>query len=227
MPPERRSGEGGVAPRYRRGFGCFMWVNMGMLVFLAAAFLLPQPLRFFTEDSIPLEILTRLTFYGLVSFLPGMVLGSLLGARTYRAPRRVSARAGAGVGAVFSWSGFFTLDYLGDLASPNWQNLFSYGWLGGILSYLSGLLLLVANVLVLYALFSTGASDARRLWAGVVGGAVVGVMGIVVLAAGYSPVGLAGAVVALLSGALGGWVGGAGYSRAGGEEMLPPETSQK
>jgi len=227
VPPEPRGEEGSVAPRYRRAFGCFMWVNMGMLVFLAVAFLLPQPLRFFAEGAVPLEILTRLTLYGLVLFLPGMALGSLLGARTYRAPRRVAARAGAGVGAAISWSGFFALDYLGSLTSPNWQSLFSYGWLNALLSYVFGLLLLVDAVFVLYALFATRASEARRQRAGVAGGAFVGIMGIVVLAAGFSPVGLAGAVVALFSGAAGGWVGGAGYSRTGGEEMLPPNASRK
>ena len=36
----------GLRPRYRRAFGCVTWVYMGMLVFLAANFLLVLPSRY-------------------------------------------------------------------------------------------------------------------------------------------------------------------------------------
>nr|MBA3616675.1 hypothetical protein [Rubrobacteraceae bacterium] len=36
------------------------------------------------------------------------------------------------------------------------------------------------------------------------------------------PLGVLGALISTLSGAIGGYVGGSGYARAGGDDMIPP-----
>jgi hypothetical protein len=38
----------------------------------------------------------------------------------------------------------------------------------------------------------------------------------------FDPLGVLGALISTLSGAIGGYVSGSGYARAGGDDMLPP-----
>jgi len=85
---------------------------MGMLVFLAANFLLVLPSRYMGSGELYGFVPPRLAFLGTLLILPGMVLAALLGARTFRTPRRLGTRVGAGVGALIGYSGFFSLEWL-------------------------------------------------------------------------------------------------------------------
>lgn len=194
-----------------------MWVCMGTMVFLAAAYILPLPLRF-AGSEIPTAIPFRLTLFGIFAFMPGLVLGTILGFRTYRAQRRVAARTGTAIGAAMGWASFFLLDLTGGWIIAGWVPFFEAG--GGLLLALSAISA-VAAALVLYALFAK-ADYPRRRALGVAGCALSLLAGTVVLAGDFDGAGLVCALISAASGALGGWVAGIGYARAGGNEMIPP-----
>jgi hypothetical protein len=46
--------------------------------------------------------------------------------------------------------------------------------------------------------------------------------GLGVVVKDFDPLGGLGALISTLSGAIGGYVSGAGYARAGGDDMIPP-----
>lgn len=79
----------------------------------------------------------------------------------------------------------------------------------------------MATVLVLYALFSK-ADYSRRKASAFVGSGLVVAAGLAVLAANFDAAGLVAVLLSTGAGAIGGWVAGIGYARAGGNEMIPP-----
>ena len=163
--PEERTG---LRPRYRRAFGCVTWVYMGMLVFLAgqlpprAAVQVPWKRGASTAIFRPGSL-----FSGRLLILPGMALAAVLGARTFRTPRKRGTRVGAGVGALIGYSGFFGLD---GSPSPSGSNRRDQAFrtvlfpdLGGTLAFYAFVpLTLVATGLVIYALYSKNADFERR-----------------------------------------------------------------
>jgi len=177
---------------------------MAMLAFLAAAFVLPLPFRYVGEGDIFREVPSRLAFFGIVLFVPGMALGAVLGARTYRTPRRRATRVGAGVGAIVGWTSFFFPAWVGD--PP----------------YVFLPLALLATGLVLYALFAKGSTFEQRKRLFLVAAGIVAICGLVTLVLNFDVLGVTGAVFSTAAAALGGWVGGVGYARAGGDDMIPP-----
>ena len=179
---------------------------MAILAFLAAAFLLLLPFRYVGSGEV-YRLLGGLSFFGLVLILPGMVLAATLGARTYRSQRRRGTRVGTGVGAIVGWLTFFTLAWLTEIVRPEPDPV-------GVASYAFPPLALAAASLVLYAL------RRRNL---VLGGAAIALAaGVVVLATGFEWLAVVGALVSTAAAALAGWVAGVGYSRAGGDDMIPP-----
>ena len=64
--------------------------------------------------------------------------------------------------------------------------------------------------------------DSGSRYAVLVSAALALVAGGLVLAVDPDALGLVGALVSTLSGAVGGWVSGYGYARAGANEMIPP-----
>ena len=226
--PERNEGrEEGLHPRYRRAFGCVTWVYMGILAFLAAATLFALPIRYVGDGAGFGQVLSRLSFYGLVLILPAMALAFLLGSRTYRVESAFGRRVGAGIGALIGWACFFVLSWAAVAYSLEGRDqmfrpaLFA-GLDGSPVLYVFPLLILIATVLVLYALYATKADYGRRRSAVFVSAALALAAGLLVLAADPDGLGLAGALVSTLSGAVGGWVSGFGYARAGGNERIPP-----
>ena len=206
--PARDPEEGGIQPKYRRAFGCITWVNMAVLVFLAAAFLLSLPFRYAGSGEIFSEIMGRLALLGLVLIVPGMALGAALGARTYRTERSLAMRIGAGIGAVTgltSYLLFFTL----------FEEF-----------YLFAAPLLLSIGLLLYALFATGRSLERRRRAVLLAAGISALTGVAVLLLGFDVLPL-GALFSAAAAAIGGLVGGIGYARAGGDEMMPPDAARK
>ncbi|QIN78227.1 hypothetical protein GBA65_06565 [Rubrobacter marinus] len=222
--PER---EEGLHPRYRRAFGCVTWVYMGILAFLAVATLLALPVRYTGDGAGFGQILSRLSFYGLVLILPAMALAFFLGSRTYRVERAFGMRVGAGIGALIGWSCFFVLSWAAiAYALEGRDQLFRpvlfAGLDGSPVLYVFPVLLLAATALLLYALYATNADYGRRRAAALLSGGLALVAGLLVLVVDPDPLGLAGALVSTLAGAAGGWVSGFGYARAGGNEMIPP-----
>lgn len=213
-------GERSISAQSRRSFGCVTWVNMAMLAFLAAAYVLPLPLRFLggALEIVPTAIPFRLTLFGLVMFLPGLALGAALGKRTYRAERWRATRTGAGIGAVLGWTSFFAVDRVGEYVIPGWARFFE---VSDALLYPLGALALTASALVLYALFSKDDYARRKALAFAGSGLALGA-GLVVLVAGFDAAGLVSVLLSTGAGAIGGWVAGIGYARAGGDEMIPP-----
>ena len=177
---------------------------MAVLVFLLAAFLLPLPFRYVGTGEIFSEIQIRLALIGLILILPGMALGAVLGTRTYRVERSLAMRSGAGIGAVAGLTGyliFFVLfEGLPLLLAP----------------------LVVSSGLLLYALFPTGHVLARRSRAVLLAAGISVLSGGVALLLDFDVLGLLGALFSTAAAAVGGLVGGVGYARAGGDEMLPP-----
>ncbi len=165
--------QGGLQPRYRRAFGCVTWVYMGMLTFLAANFFLSLPFRWVGGGEIYNYVPPRLAYLGSALLVPGMVFAAALGARTYRSPRRVAGRVGAGVGALIGLSGFFSLAWLAAaLGFARRDQAFrteTFADIGGIAFYLFPPLTIAATVLVVYALYSKAADDARRRRLGLIG----------------------------------------------------------
>ena len=206
--------ERALQPRYRRAFGCVTWLYMAILTFLAAAFLLLLPFRYVGSGEI-YRLLGGLSFFGLVLILPGMALAAVLGARTYRSQRRRGTRVGMGVGAIVGWLTFFTLAWLTGLVGPSATAV-------GPTSHAFPPLALGATGLVLYALFSRNADFDRRRNLVLAGAAVALLAGLAVLAADFEPLAVVGALVSAGAAALAGWVAGVGYSRAGGDDMIPP-----
>lgn len=177
---------------------------MGILFFLAAAFLLPLPFRYIGDGTIFREIPSRLTFFGIVLIVPGIAIGAALGARTYRVERRLGTRVGAGIGAIVGWTSFFV---------PAWLQ---------VLPFLFLPLVAIATGLVLYALFATSKSFALRTRLVLISTLIVIVCGVAVLIMDFDILGITGVLFSTAAAALGGWVAGAGYARAGGDEMIPP-----
>jgi len=181
---------------------------MAVLVFLAAAFLLSLPFRYAGSGEIFSEIMGRLALLGLVLIVPGMALGAALGARTYRTERSLAMRIGAGIGAVTgltSYLLFFTL----------FEEF-----------YLFAAPLLLSMGLLLYALFATGRSLERRRRAVLLAAGISALTGVAVLLLGFDVLPL-GALFSAAAAAIGGLVGGIGYARAGGDEMMPPDAARK
>jgi hypothetical protein len=187
---------------------------MAILAFLAAAFLLLLPFKYVGSGDV-YKLLGGLSFFGLVLILPGTALAAALGARTYRAQRRRGTRVGMGVGAIVGWTSFFALAWLtGVLRSSTGSSGPAY--------YAFVPLALAATGLVLYALFSTSADFDRRRNLILVGTALTLVAGLAVLVSNFEPLAIIGALISTVAAALAGWVAGVGYSRAGGDDMIPP-----
>jgi hypothetical protein len=217
----------GLQPRYRRAFGCVTWVYMGMLVFLAANFLLVLPSRYIGSGELYGYLPPRLAFLGTLLILPGMVLAAVLGARTFRTPRTRGTRVGAGVGALIGYSGFFSLEWLaiafGLESRDQAFRTVVFPDLGGSLAFYAFVpLTLLATGLVVFALYSKGADFERRRNLVLAGTALAVLAGLGVTVADPDPLGVLGALISTLSGAIGGYVSGAGYARAGGDDMIPP-----
>lgn len=204
---------------------------MGMLVFLAANFLLSLPFRYLGDGTIFRYLLPLLAFMGLVLILPGMALGAFLGFRTYRAPKRTATRAGAGLGALIGWTGFFALAWAANsFGLGNQDRVFHIPVFPDISnSVLSGAflpLVILATVIVLFSLNLRDANFQQRRRIAAAGAALALLAGLLVMLTGFDPLGVAGVVISTASATLGGWVGGFGYARAGGDEMLPPEATR-
>lgn len=224
---QAREEQGGLRPRYRRAFGCVTWVYMGMLTFLAVNFFLSFPFRYVGGGEVYNYVPPRLAYLGTALLVPGMIFAAVLGARTYRAPRRVAGRVGAGVGALIGLSGFFSLAWLATaLGFARRDQAFrteTFADIGGIAFYLFPPLTITATVLVVYALYSRAANEERRRRLGLIGGGLAVLAGLGLFVSDFDPVGLAGVLISVVSAALAGWVGGAGgYARAGGDDLIPP-----
>ena len=217
----------GLQPRYRRAFGCVTWLYMGMLTFLAANFLLVLPSRYFGSGALFGYLPPRLAFLGTVLILPGMTLAAVLGARTFRTPRRRGTRVGAGVGALIGWSGFFGLEWLAIALGLNrrdqaFQTVVFPDLAGSLAFYVFVPLTLVATGLVIFVLYTRRADFERQRRFVVVGAALAVFAGLAIVVTDFDPLGVAGALISTVSGAVGGYVSGSGYARAGGDDMIPP-----
>jgi hypothetical protein len=217
----------GLRPQYRRAFGCVTWVYMGMLVFLLANFLLVLPSRYLGSGALFGYLPPRLAFLGTAVILPGMVLAAVLGARTFRTPGKRGTRVGAGVGALIGYSGFFALEWLvvafGLDERDQAFRIVLFPDLGGTLVFYAFVpLTLVAAGLVIYALYSKNMDFDRRLRLAVIGAVLAALAGLGVVATDFEPLGVLGALISTLAAAVGGYVSGAGYARAGGNDMIPP-----
>ncbi len=180
-----------------------------MLIFLAAAFLLPLPFRYVGSGEIFSEVQLRLALLGLLLIVPGMVFGAILGARTYRAERRLSIRAGAGIGAVTGLTSY----------------LFFFTLVEGML--LLAVPLLLSAGLLLYALFATGWDLVRRRWMVFFAAGISVLSGAAALLLNFDVLGLLGALFSTAAAAAGGFAGGVGYARAGGDAMSPPDAARE
>lgn len=228
------SAGGGISPRARRAFGCVTWLYMGILTFLAVAFLLLLPFRYIGSGDV-YRLLGGLSFFGLVLILPGMALAAALGYRTYRAPRRLATRVGAGVGAIVGWMSYAGIAWIGGAVPPAPAtgpsglevDPVSYWVAQGPAFFLFPPLAVVATALVLYALFATQTGFERRRKLALAGAATAVVAGLAILISEADPLSVPGVVVSTIAAALAGWVSGTGYARAGGEDMIPPGAVKK
>lgn len=207
MASRREREQRGLSPRARRAFGCVTWVYMATLAYLATASLLLMPFWFFGGWNV-FSLLEGLAFFATLLFLPAMALGALIGLRARRSSRSAATRAGAAVGAVAGWLGCSFVVWLEVLP----EGAVAYA------AFLPGAAL--SGALLLYALFAAE----RRLRARLIAASALLalVSGAAVLALDGGLLAAASVVISALSGAAAGWVGGFGYSRAGGKEMLPP-----
>jgi len=187
---------------------------MAILAFLAAAFLLLLPFRYVGSGEV-YKLLAGLSFFGLVLILPGTALAAVLGARTYRSQRRRGTRVGMGVGAIVGWTSFFALAWLTGVLRPPAGS-------SGLAYYAFAPLALAATALVLYALFTREADFDRRRNLVLAGAVVAVVAGLAILVSDFEPLAVIGALVSTSAAALAGWVAGVGYSRAGGDDRIPP-----
>ncbi|HEX8259514.1 MAG TPA: hypothetical protein VF558_04385 [Rubrobacteraceae bacterium] len=201
--PAEDAERGAIRPRYRRAFGCVTWVNMAVLIFLLVAFLLVLPFRYVGEGEVYSATLLGLAFVGIALILPGMALGAALGARTYRVENPVGARAGVAVGAVGGLAGYLFFSLVGDLPLIAAPSVVSLG-------------------LLLYALFATKRDLRWRRRMVLLAAALSVLSGAVAFLVDFDPISLLGALVSTASAAAGGYVGGIGYARAGGDAMIPP-----
>ena len=222
-----RAEQGGLQPRYRRAFGCVTWLYMALLTFLTANFFISLAFRFFGGEAVYNYTPPTLAYLGTVLLVPGMVFAAVLGARTYRAPRRVAGRVGAGVGALIGLSGFLSLVWISAaLGFAERDQAFRSGIfadVGGVAFYLFPALTLAAAVLVIIALYSKGTDTSRRFRLGLAGASLAALAGVGLVLSDPDAVGIAAVLISAVSAALAGWVGGAGgYARAGGDEMVPP-----
>ena len=200
---------------------------MGMLVFLAANFLLVLPSRYLGSGEVYGYLPPTLAYLGTLLILPGMVLAALLGARTFRTQRTRGTRVGAGVGALIGYSGFFGLAWLAIALGLNRRDqafrTVVFPDLGGSLAFYAFVpLTLLAMGLVILALYARGADFERRRRLVYAGAALAVLAGLGVVATDPDPLGVVGALISTLSGAIGGYVSGSGYARAGGDDMIPP-----
>ena len=219
--------QGGLQPRYRRAFGCVTWLYMAMLTFLTANFFISLPFRYFGGGEIYNYVPPTLAYVGTVLLVPGMIFAAVLGARTYRAPRHVAGRVGAGVGALIGLSGFLSLVWtaaaLGFAERDQAFRSGTFADVGGVAFYLFPPLTLAAAVLVIIALYSKGADASRRWRLGLVGAGLAVVAGVGLVLSDPGTVGIAAVLISVVSAGLAGWVGGAGgYARAGGDDLIPP-----
>src|SRR5918998_1076637 len=217
----------GLRPRYRRAFGWVTWGYMGMLVFLAANFLLVLPSRYLGSGELYGYLPPALAFLGIFLLLPGMVLAALLGARTFRTPRRRGTRVGAGMGALIGYSGFFGLEWLAIALGLNRRDqafrTVVFPDLGGSFAFYTFVpLTLLATGLVIFALYSKGADFERRRRLVYAGAALAVVAGAGVVGTEPDTLGGSGGLISTASGTIGGYVSGSGYARAGGDDMIPP-----
>lgn len=200
---------------------------MGMLVFLAANFLLALPFRYVGSGEVYGYLPPRLAFLGTALLLPGMALAAVLGARTFRTPRRRGTRVGTGIGALIGWSGFFSVVWLAiafglDRRDQIFQTVV-FPDLGGSLAFYAFFpLTLAATALVMFALYARRIDFERSRRLTLIGAALAVLAGLAILATDFDPVGVAGVLISTASGALGGYVGGSGYARAGGDDLIPP-----
>jgi len=200
---------------------------MGMLVFLAANFLLVLPSRYLGSGELYGYLPPTLAYLGTLLILPGMVLAALLGARTFRTPSRRGTRVGAGVGGLIGYSGFFGLAWLATALGLNRRDqafrTVVFPDLGGSLAFYAFVpLTLLATGFVIYALYSKASDFERRRNLVSAGAALAVLAGLGVVVTDFDPLGVLGALISTLSGAIGGYVGGSGYARAGGDDMIPP-----
>ena len=187
--PEERTG---LRPSYRRAFGCVTWVYMGMLVFLLANFLLVLPSRYLGGGVLYGFLPPRLALLGTFLILPGMALAAVLGARTFRTPRKRGIRVGAAVGALIGYSGFFGLEWLATAFGLERRDqafrTVLFPDLGGTLAFYAFVpLTLVATVLVIVALYSKNADFDRRSTLFVVGAVLAVLAGLGVVATDFDP----------------------------------------
>jgi hypothetical protein len=200
---------------------------MGMLVFLATNFLLVLPSRYLGSGELYGYLPPALAFLGTFLILPGMVLAALLGARTFRTPRKRGTRVGAGVGALIGYSGFFGLEWLAIALGLNrrdqaFRTVVFPDLEGSLAFYAFVPLTLLATGLVFFALYTRRADFERRRNLVLAGAALAVLAGLGVVATDPAPLGVAGALISTASGAIGGYVGGSGYARAGGDDLIPP-----
>ena len=200
---------------------------MGMLVFLAANFLLVLPSRYLGSGELYGYLPPALAYLGTLLILPGMVLAALLGARTFRTPRTRGTRVGAGVGALIGYSGFFGLAWLAIALGLNRRDqafrTVVFPDLGGSLAFYAfvPLTLLATGLVILRPLCQRRGLRATAQ-ARLCRGGARGACGARRRGDGSDPLGVLGALISTLSGAIGGYVSGAGYARAGGDDMIPP-----
>lgn len=204
----------GIRPRYRRAFGCVTWIYMATLAFLAVASLGMMPIWFFAGWDL-FSILEGVTFYACLIFLPCLILGAIVGARTYRSGRRQATRNGAAVGTIIGWTGF---------VFPIWLENVIVGTT--VLYWFAVPPIVVGGLLLAYAVFPVELNPRQRRNLVLISAALTGATGLVLLAFNFSLLQVFVAVVATLAGAAGGWTAGIGHARAGGEEMLPPGVQQ-
>jgi hypothetical protein len=200
---------------------------MGMLVFLAANFLLVLPSRYLGSGELYGFLPPTLAYLGTLLILPGTVLAAVLGARTFRTPRRRGTRVGAGVGALIGYSGIFGLTWLAIALGLNRRDqafrTVVFPNLDGSLAFYAFVpLTLLATGLVIVALYTRGVDLEWRRSLVLVGAALAVLAGLGVVATDPDPLGIAGALISTASGAIGGYVSGSGYARAGGDDMIPP-----
>jgi hypothetical protein len=205
------AGQRALQPRYRRAFGCVTWVYMATLAFLAVASFSLMPVWFVFGWNV-FSVLEGIAFFATLLILPAMVFGAALGLRTYRSQRREATRDGAAIGAIVGWTGFAFLVWLENVTSGK----------AVLLYWLAIPAVLVAAVLLLYALFAGETEIPRRRRLVHVAALLVGVIGLALLATDFEPLRVVAALVATLAGAAAGWTAGMGHARAGGEEMIPP-----
>ena len=202
----------GIQPRYRRAFGCVTWVYMATLAFLTVASFGLMPLWFVSGWNV-FSVLEGIAFYATLLILPAMVLGAVLGARTYRSERGVATRNGSAVGAIVGWTGSTFLIWFENVA-PSGD--------GTLLYWLAVPPVLAAAALLLYALFARETRMDRTRRAVLLAAVLVGVPGLALLVADFDLVRLFVALVSTLAGAAAGWTAGIGHARAGGDDMIPP-----